>query len=78
MAVPAGAQFQPGQPHALFGGTYMSSTNNIYYDVSPDGSKFLMVREQSGRGSEDLNLVMHFFDQLRYEKQAGPGRSGAR
>ena len=68
VAVLPGTDFRAGAPRALFEGRYLSSSNNVYYDVAPDGRRFVFVRNQAGQSSEQMSLVLHWFDQLR----AGP------
>jgi eukaryotic-like serine/threonine-protein kinase len=60
-----GTDFGAGAPRALFEARFMSSTNNTYYDVAPDGNRFVFVRNQVGQTSEQMSLVLHWFDQLR-------------
>jgi hypothetical protein len=36
------------------------------FDVTPDGSRFLVVRSRSAeRGREEMHVVLHWFDNLR-------------
>ena len=67
VAMHLGAEIRPGPPRALFGGKYQVAldTHSVAYDVSPDGSRFLMVREQAGVGGQELNVVLNWFDQAR-------------
>jgi serine/threonine protein kinase len=66
VAVQLGAELHAGPPRALFGGKYDAALagNAVSYDVSPDGGRFLMVRQQ-GTGREELSVVLHWFDQIR-------------
>ncbi len=73
-----GADFHSGPPRALFEVRYQTSTTNTLYDVAPDGNRFVFVRNQVGQSSEQMNLILHWFDNLRRQKQTGPGTSGAR
>ena len=52
-----------GQPHALFGGRYESSIYHSFYDASPDGTHFAMVRAQGAEGGLVIHLVLNWFDQ---------------
>ncbi len=54
-----------GQPRALFGGRYETSIFQSFYDVSPDGSHFVMVRSQGSQGGLVIHLVLNWFDQRR-------------
>src|SRR6266550_1935730 len=66
VAMQLGAELRAGPPRALFGGKYQAAVagNNISYNVSPDGGRFLMVG-QLGNGREELSVVLHWFDQIR-------------
>jgi serine/threonine-protein kinase len=75
VAIQLGAKFQAGPPHALFGGKYQTALagNYVSYDVSPDGSRFLMVRELRTGWREDLTVVLHALDQIRGRRKGdGP------
>jgi serine/threonine-protein kinase len=39
--------FAVGNPEELFGGEYLTFTTNRPYDISPDGQRFLMIKEDS-------------------------------
>ena len=67
VAVQLGTEVRAGPPRALFGGKYQSGLAGhvVAYDVSPDGSRFLMVREPGGAGGQELNVVLNWFDQGR-------------
>ncbi len=73
VAMQLGAELRAGPPRALFGGKYQVALagNGIAYDVSPDGGRFLMVREQASRWREELNVVLHWFDPIRRRRTGG-------
>src|SRR5207245_475836 len=80
------AEVRLGAPRALFTGKYQAavlgqSGQNVLYDVSPDGGRFLMVREQNSGNGEQLTVVLNWFDQVRRRgTAAAPGirsRAGA-
>jgi eukaryotic-like serine/threonine-protein kinase len=65
-------------PKTLFRGTYVSNVfryaNNDFttWDISPDGKKFLMMKEPSGSGSSSagggprkINIVVNWFEELK-------------
>lgn len=55
--VPTGASFTPGNPRTLFSlSGYRRARNRQQYDVSPDGSRFLMIRE---RGVSSVPTAMY-------------------
>src|SRR5437016_3963831 len=65
-----GAEVRLGAPRALFTGKYQAavlgqSGQNVLYDVSPDGGRFLIVREQNSGNGEQLTVVLNWFDQVR-------------
>jgi len=57
--------FDPGKPRILFQGSYRSSTLSTgyqYYDISPDGQRFLMIKETGGK---QINVVLNWFEELK-------------
>ncbi len=70
MSVPvaAGPVFAPGRPTRLFeGGSYIgggASGGGRTYDVSPDGSRFLMIRSVN-EGTGPLVVVLNWFEELK-------------
>jgi hypothetical protein len=50
-----------GEPHALFAGAYQRGAHEPLYDVSPDGRRFVMVR-QEGQVGATLHVILHAFD----------------
>jgi len=68
MAVPVTSQptFSAGKPVALFTGDYLASpfpATGVTYDVSPDGQRFLMVKEQAS--AAQINVVVNWFEELK-------------
>ena len=68
MAVPIATQpaFSAGKPAMLFEGDYLSSpfpATGVTYDVSPDGQRFLMVKEEAS--ATQINVVVNWFDELK-------------
>jgi Tol biopolymer transport system component/tRNA A-37 threonylcarbamoyl transferase component Bud32 len=64
-----------GKPKMLFHGDYVSTVpglTNTAYDVSPDGQRFLMVKEV-GRAlsSTQINVVQNWFEELRRRVPTG-------
>jgi serine/threonine-protein kinase len=61
MAVPvqAGPTFAPGTAQRLFEGDYeFSHRNHPNYDVSPDGQRFLMLKNESAASTSVLQVVI--------------------
>jgi serine/threonine-protein kinase len=60
-----------GEPRRLFSGRYVGTGHEPFYDVSPDGRRFVFVRPAGGEDRRRLHLVLNWF--------ARPGaRGGAR
>ena len=51
--------FRKGQPDRLGGGRTMA------YDVSADGSKFLLVVPEQKNGSQPIVVVLNWFEELK-------------
>jgi serine/threonine-protein kinase len=59
--------FNAGRPRVLFEGSYLSTTISVgfqYYDISPDGQRFLMIKE-GGSGHTQINVVLNWFEELK-------------
>jgi serine/threonine-protein kinase len=75
MAVPVQTQptFKPGKPALLFRGTYQALTMQnyvlTYWDISPDGKRFLMMKERgtapAGGGPQKINIVLNWTEELK-------------
>ncbi|MFB3062911.1 MAG: TolB family protein, partial [Candidatus Binatia bacterium] len=58
--------FNAGRPRVLFEESYLSSSISLgfqYYDISPDGQRFLMIKE-AGAGQAQINVVLNWFEEL--------------
>jgi hypothetical protein len=64
--VEATAGFTVRSVETLFtnGASYLKNDDHRWYDVSPDGERFLMVRASSGAGVR-LVLARNFFEVVR-------------
>ena len=58
--------FSAGTPRLLFEGTYRASPSgfSVWYDVTPDGQRFLMVQPQLGAGVQ-IHVVENWFEELK-------------
>jgi serine/threonine-protein kinase len=55
-----------GKPRTLFEGSYMfGKTEGQEFDVSPDSSRFLMLKPQQPLTATPLNVRVNWFDELR-------------
>jgi serine/threonine-protein kinase len=55
--------FMPGSPVVLFTGRYTSGIA-VNYDISPDGQRFLMIKEDEGQPGQ-INVVFNWFEELK-------------
>ena len=56
-----------GSPRALFEGRYVNHSSPPgyqYYDISPDGERFLMVKEEELPEAQ-INVVLNWFEELK-------------
>jgi serine/threonine-protein kinase len=67
------AEARMGEPRALFGGPFAGSGNEAFYDISPDGRQFVMVRALGGGQVPALHLILHRFDQPERRRETGGG-----
>ena len=63
--VEADANFSHGAPEALFSGSYTFNTLTDF-DVSPDGQRFLLMKETQAEALEDTQLIIveNWFEEL--------------
>jgi serine/threonine-protein kinase len=76
MAVDIATQpsFAAGKPRRLFEGQYQqTSATAPYYDVSPDGQRFLMLKptEQAQAAPTQINVVLNWFEELKQKVPTG-------
>ena len=61
--------FNAGRPEVLFEGSYVRSRIDRayqYYDISPDGRRFLMIKEADEEGGQgQINIVLNWFEELK-------------
>ena len=55
--------FMPGTPRVLFEGNFSAPQGGRAYDISPDGERFLMMRDSAAARSE-LVVVENWFEEL--------------
>ena len=64
--VPAGPTFTPGNPRTLFSlAGYRRARNRQQYDVSPDGTRFLMIRERGAAAAPTVIYVESWLKELK-------------
>ena len=66
--------FSVGKPRMLFEGPYMPTSASFpYYDVSPDGQRFLMLKptEQAQTAPTQINVVLNWFEELKRKVPTG-------
>jgi len=65
--------FKPGKPTVLFQRTYYASSAGVAaaWDISPDGKRFLMMKEDASTGKpvaegpRKINIVVNWFEELK-------------
>ena len=71
MVVPVETEptFKVGKSEELFEGSYTVSTTNPgylqYYDISPDGQRFLMIKKELLQEEAQINVVLNWFEELK-------------
>ena len=66
--------FAPGKPRMLFEGPYLPTASSFpYYDVSPDGQRFLMLKpvESQTSAPTQINVVLNWFEELKRRVPVG-------
>jgi serine/threonine-protein kinase len=60
--------FTVGRPTMLFAGDYLASpfpATGVTYDVTPDGRRFLMVKDAPKAEPTQINVVVNWFEELK-------------
>ena len=59
--------FSAGVATSLFQGRYFATLSSRTYDVSPDGRRFLMIKNADSTDSQPSHLVvvLNFFEELK-------------
>jgi hypothetical protein len=71
MAVPIqpGSNFSAGNPQTVVDGQYLSINAGRSYDVSPDGKRFLMIKDarptDAASPPPQLVVVLNWFEELK-------------
>jgi hypothetical protein len=69
VAVTTQPAFDAGRPRLLFEGPYLASVFplvGVAYDVSPDGQRFLMVKEvEQSPSATQIVVVQNWFEELK-------------
>ena len=56
--------FTAGRPAVLFTGDYQRISHNRQYDVTLDGQRFLMIKQEQ-TGVAQINVVLNWFEELK-------------
>jgi len=56
--------FTPGKPKLLFEGRYLRLGPRAEYDVTPDGERFLMIKEREVQVNQ-INMILNWFEELK-------------
>jgi len=59
---------EAGKPRLLFEGEYVSHSippGLQYYDISPDGKRFFMMKEAVDQDAAEINVVLNWFEELK-------------
>ena len=62
------SSFTAGTPRKLFDGPYLPTSASFpFYDVSPDGERFLMLKpvESQATAPTTINIVLNWFEELK-------------
>ena len=58
--------FSAGNPEVVIETPYYQGQVGRFYDISPDGERFLMIKEESeGSSSPEIHVVLNWFEELK-------------
>ena len=71
--VAAGPTFRAGKPKVVFRGNFDHGPDGMSnYDITPDGQRFVMVREVAPQAAAgQLVIVLHWFEELKRRVPTG-------
>ncbi len=66
VSVQTEATFTAERPRLVFEGSYIHSQLDwaSNYDISPDGKRFLMIKEET-QPTAQINVVLNWFEELK-------------
>jgi len=64
VAITTAPAFTQGKPELLFEGRYGSLGARADYDVTPDGERFLMIKDSYQQVTQ-INVVLNWFEELK-------------
>ncbi len=64
VAIETEPTFTAGSPAVLFTGNYLTGSGTQQYDVTPDGQRFLMIKQEQ-TGVAQINVVQNWFEELK-------------
>ncbi|MBI2402194.1 MAG: protein kinase [Gemmatimonadetes bacterium] len=68
------ARFNVRSREVLFSGAFLWGVDDhTNYDVSPDGSHFLMIAPEPGEQTPQVTVVLNWLDELRQRQRTAPG-----
>jgi hypothetical protein len=60
----SGPTFVGGAPTKLFDGKYLEPNPSRHYDISPDGQRFLMLKDDGHVPPASMVVVLHWGEEL--------------
>ena len=58
--------FAPGNAEEVFAGYFTpGNAPSRTYDISPDGERFLMIKESAGGDSTEFVVIINWFEELK-------------
>ena len=65
--------FRAGKPRRLFEGLYRGESQEMAFDVSIDGRRFLMIKSDAAATLRQINAVENWLDELK--RRASPPKN---
>ena len=63
--VQADDTFTAERPEVLIESRYATPNNGRTYDIHPDGSRFMMIKDLEQRGPDELHVIVNWFEELK-------------
>jgi hypothetical protein len=57
--------FKAGRPRLLFEEKYLDPYFSAYYDITPDGERFIIIKPGERQRLTRMNVVLNWFEELQ-------------
>jgi len=56
--------FKAGRPQLLFEGKYLARAISEFWEITPDGERFVLIKDEERQPLTRINVVLNWFEEL--------------